>query len=110
MIMRAWLLAARCAAFACVLAPAPSVAQSDPKLAAKGEAAYSDYCWTCHGERLRNPGGGIDLLRLKPEQYPRFVNSVLNGRNTMPPWRGVLDMEQVDAIWAYIRATGDAAR
>jgi len=25
----------------------------------------------------------------------------------MPPWRGVLDMEQIDAIWTYIRATVD---
>jgi mono/diheme cytochrome c family protein len=32
---------------------------------------------------------------------------VLNGKNTMPPWRGVLDMEQIDSIWAYIRATVD---
>jgi mono/diheme cytochrome c family protein len=35
------------------------------------------------------------------------VNSVLNGKNTMPPWRGVLDTEQIDAIWAYIRANVD---
>ena len=37
----------------------------------------------------------------------RFVNSVLNGKNQMPPWRGVLDTEQMKSIWAYIRATVD---
>lgn len=96
-----------CAAFV----PAPSSAQTpaDSEQVAKGESVYSDYCWTCHGERLRNPGGGtsFDLRRLRPDDYARFVNSVLNGKNTMPPWRGVLDTEQIDAIWAYIRANVD---
>ena len=75
----------------------------------KARDIYSDFCWTCHGEKLRNPGGGtsFDLRRLKPEDYARFVNAVFNGKNTMPPWRGVLDAEQVDAIWAYIRMTVD---
>jgi mono/diheme cytochrome c family protein len=25
----------------------------------------------------------------------------------MPPWRGALDMAQIDAIWAYIRSIVD---
>jgi len=25
----------------------------------------------------------------------------------MPPWRGALDMEQIESIWVYIRATVD---
>ena len=37
----------------------------------------------------------------------RLMNSVLNGKSQMPPWRGVLDMEQIDALWAYVRATVD---
>jgi mono/diheme cytochrome c family protein len=32
---------------------------------------------------------------------------VLNGKNQMPPWRGALDMKQIEAIWAYVRATVD---
>jgi mono/diheme cytochrome c family protein len=108
-IMRAWLMAVRGCLFALLFAPALASAEVNPQLAAKGEEVYSDYCWTCHGEKLRNPGGGtsFDLRRLKPEDYARFVNSVLNGKNTMPPWRGVLDEAQIDAIWAYIRATVD---
>lgn len=110
-MMRAWPLAVWGIALALVLAPAQSIAQSaaNAEQAEKGESIYSDYCWTCHGEKLRNPGGGtsFDLRRLKPEDYPRFVNAVFNGKNTMPPWRGVLDTAEVDAIWAYIRATVD---
>jgi mono/diheme cytochrome c family protein len=110
-IMQAWLPAVRGLALALAFAPAVSVAQTavTAEAAAKGEGIYSDFCWTCHGEKLRNPGGGtsFDLRRLKPDDYARFVNAVFNGKNTMPPWRGVLDAEQVDAIWAYIRATVD---
>jgi mono/diheme cytochrome c family protein len=25
----------------------------------------------------------------------------------MPPWRGVLDTQQIESIWAYIRANVD---
>jgi len=32
---------------------------------------------------------------------------VLDGKRQMPPWRGALDMEQVESIWVYIRATVD---
>jgi mono/diheme cytochrome c family protein len=110
-IMRAWLPAVRGLVLALAFAPAISAAQIavTAEAAAKGEDIYSDFCWTCHGEKLRNPGGGtsFDLRRLKPEDYARFVNAVFNGKNTMPPWRGVLDAEQIDAIWAYIRATVD---
>jgi mono/diheme cytochrome c family protein len=107
--MQAWLLAV--AGIALAFMPVSSVGQPaiTAEQAVKGESIYSDYCWTCHGEGLRNPGGGtsFDLRRLKPEDYARFINAVQNGKNTMPPWRGVLDTAQVDAIWAYIRATVD---
>jgi len=70
---------------------------------------YQDYCSTCHGDELINTSGGVtfDLRRLRPQDHDRFVNSVLNGRNQMPPWRGVLDQEQIESIWAYIRANVD---
>jgi mono/diheme cytochrome c family protein len=75
--------------------------------AAKGGQIYDDYCATCHGEQLQNNSGGLtfDLRRLKPDEYPRFVNSVMNGKNKMPPWKGVLTETQINDLWAYIRAT-----
>ena len=82
-------------------------AQDAAKISA-GEMIYSDYCSTCHGEQLRNTSGGVtfDLRRLKPEERERFVTSVNNGKNQMPPWRGVLDDNQIESIWAYIMAKG----
>jgi mono/diheme cytochrome c family protein len=75
----------------------------------KGAIIYQDYCSSCHGEELRNTSGGVtfDLRRLRPQDHDRFVNSVLNGKTQMPPWRGVLDMQQIESIWAYIRANVD---
>jgi mono/diheme cytochrome c family protein len=75
--------------------------------AAEGEQIYEDYCSTCHGEQLQNNSNGLtfDLRRLKSDEYPRFVNSVTNGKNKMPPWKGVLTETQINDLWAYIRAT-----
>jgi mono/diheme cytochrome c family protein len=75
--------------------------------AAEGERIYEDYCATCHGEQLQNNSAGLtfDLRRLRSDEYPRFVNSVTNGKNKMPPWKGVLSGTQINDLWAYIRAT-----
>src|SRR5262245_66253853 len=58
--MRAWLVAAHRIVLCAAFVPAPSMAQTpaDVEQVAKGESVYGDYCWTCHGERLSNPGGG----------------------------------------------------
>jgi len=87
---------------------APSKA-ADPGNVAAGERLYADYCSSCHGDELRNASGGVtfDLRRLRPADHQRFSNSVLNGKNQMPPWRGALEPEQIEAIWAYIRSVND---
>jgi mono/diheme cytochrome c family protein len=74
-----------------------------------GAAIYDDYCSRCHGEDLHNTSGGVtfDLRRLHPNEHERFINSVLNGKKDMPPWRGVLRPDQIEEVWAYIRATVD---
>lgn len=88
-----------------------SIAHADTEAAKVGAGAtiYGDYCSSCHGEQLRNTSGGVtfDLRRLRAEDRDRFVTATLDGKQQMPPWRGVLDLAQVDAIWAYIRATVD---
>ena len=81
----------------------PSIAQDQAKIAA-GAKTFSEYCSTCHGDDLINSGLTFDLRRLKAGERPRFENSVLNGKNQMPPWRGVLNEDQIDKLWNYIRA------
>jgi mono/diheme cytochrome c family protein len=93
-----------------IIWPCASLAQTaGAAQVAAGERVYSDYCSNCHGEGLRNTSGGVtfDLRRLRSEERDRFVGAVLDGKRQMPPWRGALDMEQIESIWAYIRATVD---
>ena len=42
--------------------------------------------------------------RGKAGDRARFENSVLNGKNQMPPWKGVIDKDQLELLWSYIRA------
>jgi mono/diheme cytochrome c family protein len=84
-------------------------AESDTKKVEAGEMVYGDYCSSCHGDQLRNTSGGVtfDLRRLRPEDRDRFFTVVLDGKRQMPPWRGALELEQIESIWAYIRAKVD---
>jgi hypothetical protein len=40
----------------------------------------------------------------EPDEHDRFVNSVLNGKNAMPAWRGALNAGDIERLWVYIRA------
>lgn len=76
-----------------------------------GARTYDKYCSTCHGEDLiNNTGVSFDLRRLRADEHPRFVHSVLNGKNAMPSWRGKLTDEQIDALWTYIRTNAYDAK
>jgi cytochrome c6 len=96
-----------CAALMCLWAPGISGAQA-PR-AEDGAAIYAQRCSGCHGENLRNVSGGwsFDLRRLRADEHDRFVESVTTGKDNMPSWYGILKNEEIEAIWAYIRATVD---
>jgi mono/diheme cytochrome c family protein len=69
-----------------------------------GETVYNTRCAICHGDDLVNTGQTFDLRKLKADERPRFENSVRNGKNQMPPWKGILTDENIDQLWHYIRA------
>jgi len=69
-----------------------------------GETVYNTRCAVCHGDDLMNTGNAFDLRRLLADERPRFENSVRNGKNQMPPWKGVLSDSDIDVLWHYIRA------
>src|SRR5262245_55864002 len=96
-------------ALACVLSLTMTVAAAAQSLAEKGEVLYRNRCSGCHGEELRAFAGGpaFDLRRLRPDEYERFAQSVISGKYNMPSWYGILKPEEIQAIWAYIRATVD---
>lgn len=78
-------------------------AQDSRKIQA-GEAVYSNYCSTCHGEKLVSSGQTFDLRRLRAGERSRFETSVNNGKGQMPPWKGALTDEEIDQLWHYVRA------
>jgi mono/diheme cytochrome c family protein len=80
-----------------------ALAQDRAKLEA-GEQIYNTYCSMCRGDNLVSSGQTFDLRRLTANDRSRFQNSVLIGKNQMPPWKGVLGDEQINALWHYIRA------
>jgi mono/diheme cytochrome c family protein len=93
-------------ALAAALSAAPARGQT---LAERGATVYALRCSGCHGVDLNNTSGGqvFDLRKLRPDEHDRFVNSVISGKDNMPSWYGILTAAEIDAIWAYIRATVD---
>ncbi|MFM1814242.1 MAG: hypothetical protein RLZ98_937 [Pseudomonadota bacterium] len=83
---------------------ASGVSAQSPADIEAGAQLYEEHCQICHGERLRNTGQGYDLKQFKADERGRFDKSVLGGKGQMPSWQGVLEAQQIDQIWAYIRA------
>jgi len=78
-------------------------AQDKAKIEA-GENVYNSNCAICHGDQLKSSGQFPNLRRLTANDRERFDTTVRNGRNQMPPWKGVVSDEEIDQLWAYIRA------
>ena len=85
---------------------APSVAQESfqPEQIRLGAEIFARNCSPCHGPRMQDPEGAFDLRTFPPDQRTRFVNSVSRGKNSMPPWTGLLKPEEIEALWAYVMA------
>ena len=86
------------------LSPITTVSAQDATKIEAGENVFATNCAICHGEQLESTGQTFDLRRLKDNERPRFDNSVRNGKNQMPPWKGKLTDEEIDQLWHYIRA------
>jgi mono/diheme cytochrome c family protein len=86
------------------LCPVATVSAQDAAKIEAGENVYNTNCQICHGDQLVNTGQTFDLRRLKDSDRARFDNSVRNGKNQMPPWKGVLTDEEIDQVWHFIRA------
>ena len=88
---------------AALLSVATASAQDAAKIEA-GENVFNTNCAVCHGDQLVSTGQTFDLRRLRDGDRARFDNSVRNGKNQMPPWKGKLSDEEIDQVWHYIRA------
>jgi mono/diheme cytochrome c family protein len=86
------------------LPPITTVLAQDAAKIEAGENVFNTNCAICHGDQLVSTGQTFDLRRLKDNERARFDNSVRNGKNQMPPWKGKLTDEEIDQLWHYIRA------
>jgi mono/diheme cytochrome c family protein len=75
-----------------------------PERIAAGAALFSRNCSPCHGTRMKDPESAFDLRKFPHEQHERFVSSVTNGKNQMPPWGDILKPQDIEALWAYVVA------
>jgi mono/diheme cytochrome c family protein len=85
--------------------PAPA---AEAELIEQGRDLYGDFCATCHGRDMVNTGTfSFDLRKFPKDDFPRFRNSVLDGKNqAMPAWRDKITDEDLAALWAYVRSGG----
>ena len=68
-----------------------------------GKATYAEKCSHCHGPNMVNSGTITPDLRRFPDDQPRFVTTVKQGRNgRMPPWGDILNDDDISALWAYV--------
>ena len=75
-----------------------------PEQIRAGADIYARICAPCHGARMADPNAASDLRKFPRDQKSRFVRSVTHGKNQMPPWDGLLKVEDVEALWAYVMA------
>jgi mono/diheme cytochrome c family protein len=99
---------ARSIAVAILLAPAPASSEEaqkfTPEQVSAGAEIYSTNCSPCHGARMQDPGSAFNLRKFPHDQRDRFINSIVRGKNQMPPWGDFFKPDQLDALWAYIVA------
>ena len=69
-----------------------------------GADMYARHCSPCHGVRMEKPEGAFDLKTFPPDQQGRFQNSVAKGKNSMPPWGGLVNAAELESLWAYVMA------
>ena len=53
---------------------------------------------------MKSPEVPVDLLKFPRDEKNRFLTSVTKGKNQMPPWGGLLEPADIEALWAYVMA------
>jgi mono/diheme cytochrome c family protein len=75
-----------------------------PEKIKQGAGIYSQNCGPCHGPHMADPQGAFDLRTFPPDQKERFLTSVTKGKNSMPPWGGLFNADEIESLWAYVMA------
>jgi mono/diheme cytochrome c family protein len=89
---------------ATALAASPEPSTFTPQQISTGASLFARNCSPYHGARMADPEGAFDLRNFPRDQHDRFVASVTRGKNSMPPWGGLLKVDEIEALWAYVVA------
>ena len=87
--------------------PSSNPLSGDPEAIDLGKRLYFTWCVQCHGPHANGEsrfGKYAGNLTVFWRGYKEFVVIVLNGRvkNMMPPWKEVLDEDNINKIGAYL--------
>jgi quinohemoprotein ethanol dehydrogenase len=83
--------------------PATTSTAPAPSQAASGEKLFSDNCESCHGTNGAGGHIGPNLQKSSvAESLAKVEKQVRNGGAVMPPFKGVLSDEQIDAVAHYV--------
>jgi mono/diheme cytochrome c family protein len=99
------LAAVAVAAIAWMTMPATAQQQAaaiDQALIGPGKTAYAQKCSHCHGPNMVNSGTVTPDLRTFPDDQARFITTVKQGKNNMPPWKDILSDQEITEIWAFV--------
>lgn len=71
----------------------------------EGKILYGQFCQRCHGHELVSTGASTFDLRTFPKgEKDRFVSSVSNGIDSMPPHGDILSSAEINALYEYVTA------
>src|SRR6185369_1745200 len=77
-------------------------AVSDQALIGPGKTTYAQKCGHCHGPNMVTAGTVAPDLRAFPDDNARFIATVKQGKNNMPPWKDILNDQEITEIWAFV--------
>lgn len=73
----------------------------------QGRELFHRSCAQCHGRHMVTAGTTVYDLRKFPQDQPeRFVQSLTQGKGSMPSFKDAFSPAQVQALWAYVGSRG----
>lgn len=73
-----------------------------PESVKHGAELYEQTCSHCHGIEMKTSGSNFDLRTFPKTDKSRFIDSVINGKGSMPAWGNKLSVEEVNDIFEYV--------
>jgi mono/diheme cytochrome c family protein len=76
-----------------------------PKARSAGEQVYRHYCENCHstGKQQQIGPGMYHVLKTNKLSEKQVRDSILNGKDLMPPFRLRLSQAEMDELMAYLK-------